>query len=230
MVVNADPHLRVQGATVTTGDLVESAAMTAPDVGQTFGLLVRIIRNIVDYPHDPKFQELRKSNATFVEALAQSAPCTQLLRRLGFREQGEVFRLQPSGLRPSEVARLQAALHEFPEFSALVRDLGPAVKAVGLNWSEPNGTSTFIPFYEVIPRRTSDLRAAAEEEDAELQEALRLSSQGAAPCGGGGSRGGGSSSHPKMSAAAAASESFGTLGGAEDADLQEALRLSLVNT
>mmetsp|Transcript_150494 Transcript_150494/g.382609 ORF Transcript_150494/g.382609 Transcript_150494/m.382609 type:complete len:323 (+) Transcript_150494:191-1159(+) len=237
--VNADPHLVVPGATTTTGMLVEGLCAHASNPRKSMELIVKIIRNLLDYPHDPKFRELRKTNAAIKEHIVDVKPCSQLLRRLGFWEMDDVFRLQASGIRGPEVARIQAAFHEFPELVDLVADLGPAIRAVNLQWSQANGTSTVIPFYQVVPKRIADIRRASEQlaqqEDAELQEALRLSQSETAflSSGAGGAP---SSFHGSASFGGHGFDGLHGRGGGglgpanldeeEDAELQEAIRLS----
>merc|ERR1719507_1369771 len=94
MSVNADPHLQVPGGTVTTGELVDGVVLATPNSWRSFETLVRIVRNHLDHPHELKFRELRKANPGVRDAIVAVAPCAQLLRRLGWRDEGDTFRLQ----------------------------------------------------------------------------------------------------------------------------------------
>mmetsp|Transcript_106114 Transcript_106114/g.187951 ORF Transcript_106114/g.187951 Transcript_106114/m.187951 type:complete len:296 (+) Transcript_106114:80-967(+) len=143
--INADPNLLVPGATVTTGVLISKVSTSSPNPRRSFEILVRATCNILERPTEVKFQELRKSNATVKDLVANVPACAQLLRRLGFRDCGDVFQLQATGIRPSEVARMQAALHEQPEHADLVRSLAPAIEAVNLGWHGPDGIMHYIP-------------------------------------------------------------------------------------
>ncbi|CAE7661337.1 FACE1 [Symbiodinium sp. CCMP2456] len=196
MSINADPFGLPDGGTTTTGQLVMSIAQSGSDNGlKCFETLVKAVCNTVDKPEEPRYRELRRDVAAVVQVDAVPA-CAMLLRRLGFKDMGDRYRLQYSGLRSSEVARFQCALNELEHCSDLVVRLAPAIHALGLHWTKPDGSSTFMPgpTYRERQQRDrdllqsarnggswtgqtarGDLPSAEDEEDAQLQEALRLS-------------------------------------------------------
>ncbi|CAE7899557.1 FACE1 [Symbiodinium necroappetens] len=196
MSINADPFGLPDGGTTTTGQLVMSIAQSGSDNGlKCFETLVKAVCNTVDKPEEPRYRELRRDVAAVVQVDAVPA-CAMLLRRLGFKDMGDRYRLQNSGLRSSEVARFQSALNELEHCSDLVVRLAPAIHALGLHWTKPDGSSTFMPgpTYRERQQRDrdllqsarnggswtgqtapGDLPSAEDEEDAQLQEALRLS-------------------------------------------------------
>ena len=192
--VNADPYGLPEGATTTTGQLVLAIAQSSDGGMKCFDTLVKVVSNVLENRMEPKYRELRRGSSGIdqVDAMPQSA---MLLRRFGFRECGDCYRLQSSGIRGSEVARFQCALNDLPHCSSFVERLGPSIFQLGLEWRKPDGTSTCLPgptFREkaqygaplvpspapapALPALPAALPAAPEEEDdAELQEALRLS-------------------------------------------------------
>ncbi|CAL1164202.1 unnamed protein product [Cladocopium goreaui] len=197
VTVNADPYGMPQGATTTTGQLVLEIAQASDGGIKTFETLVKVVSNVLEKPMEPRYRELRRSSPGIdqVDARPQGA---MLLRRLGFMDCGDYYRLQSSGIRGSEVARFQCALNDLPHCSSFVERLGPSIFALGLEWRKPDGTSTCLPgptFREraqnsaqvSVPSlpdvggawgHASSLPAARspeEEDDADLQEALRLS-------------------------------------------------------
>lgn len=150
--VNADPNLLVPGATVTTGVLIHKVVTSSPNPRRSFEILVKATCNVLERPTELKFHELKKTNATVKDLVANVPACAQLLRRLGFRDCGDAFQLQATGIRPSEVARMQAALHEQPEHADLVRNLAPAIQAVSLGWTRPDGAMQYTPPWNTAGR------------------------------------------------------------------------------
>ncbi|CAE7644044.1 FACE1 [Symbiodinium pilosum] len=193
MSINADPYGLPEGGTTTTGQLVLTVAQSGSDNGlKCFETLVKVVCNAVDKP-----TELRRG-ADGADQVDAVPACAMLLRRLGFKDIGDRYSLQMTGLRSGEVARLQVALNDLPHCSDLVIRLAPVIEALGLHWKKPDGTSTFMPgptyrerhdlphgegsrgYWNGSAERPGnnppDLPAPAEdEEDADLQEALRLS-------------------------------------------------------
>ncbi|CAE6970945.1 FACE1 [Symbiodinium natans] len=183
MSINADPYGLPEGGTTTTGQLVLSVAQSGSDQGlKCFDTLVKVVCNALDKPTEPRYSELRRSSAAVDQVDAVPA-CAMLLRRLGFKDMGDRYRLQTSGVRAAEVARFQCALNDLEHCSDLVVRLAPAIDALGLHWTKPDGSSTFVPgptYRERLERGAwagsgRELPSAEDEEDAELQEALRLS-------------------------------------------------------
>ncbi|CAE8589753.1 unnamed protein product, partial [Polarella glacialis] len=162
-----------------TSSLVADVSRSAGGGRRSFAALVQVVCNVLENPSEPKFQELWKTNLAIVDV----APCAMLLRRLGFQDLRDRFQLQRSGLRGSEVARLQMALSEYPACRDLVERLAPAIMAVGLEWRKPDGSVSFLPPAHMEGERLADAPpqflpcpfASAEDADSDLQEALRLS-------------------------------------------------------
>ncbi|CAK9117994.1 unnamed protein product [Durusdinium trenchii] len=145
VTVNADPYGLPQGATTTTGQLVlEIAEKTGDGGAKCFDTLVKAVSNVLEKPHEFKYRELRRGSQGLDQVDAQPA-ASMLLRRLGFQDCGNCYRLQPSGVRGSEVARLQCALNDLPHCSSYVERLGPSIFALGLEWRKPDGTTTCLP-------------------------------------------------------------------------------------
>mmetsp|Transcript_48891 Transcript_48891/g.91621 ORF Transcript_48891/g.91621 Transcript_48891/m.91621 type:complete len:207 (-) Transcript_48891:111-731(-) len=202
MSINADPYGLPEGGTVTTGQLVISVAQTGTDNGfKCLETLTKVVCNAVGNPSEPKYRELRRGPA--LEQVEAMPPAATLLRRLGFQDVGDRYRLQTSGVRGPEVARFQCAMNDLPHCSELVVRLAPAIDALGLYWSKPDGTITYVPgpshsermeknremIAPSMPQRGPEglwtsgpgvngatrPASAEEEDDADLQEALRLS-------------------------------------------------------
>ena len=104
------------------GQVVSSAV----DSRQSFELLVKVLGNVLASPGNPKFREVRKANASVQSAIVANAACAMLLRRCGFRDEGDVFRVQKSGMRYGEVARLCCALAEYLQYQNLAQNLADA--------------------------------------------------------------------------------------------------------
>uniref|UniRef100_A0A7S4W745 PUB domain-containing protein n=1 Tax=Alexandrium monilatum TaxID=311494 RepID=A0A7S4W745_9DINO len=109
---NCDPHALPDGATTTTGQLVAEVLQTAPEPQRSFEILLKLVGNAMANPQEPKFQEIRKANNIVRACIVSVSPCATLLRRCGFVDKGEHFRLQATGLRLGELSRIRVALAE----------------------------------------------------------------------------------------------------------------------
>jgi len=237
--INADPQLKHEGFATTTGALVDDIACESGEPRCCYALLVKIVVNVISNPLSSKFREVNKTNAQVMRYIRDVPPCRKLLLRLGFKDQVDHFRLQTSGVRGPEVARLQAALYEYPEFHDLVEDLAPAVEACNLSWCH-EGTEYLVPWWAVgAPKSTAGMKELAEREEEELRQALLISSPNGVGLGAGAACeedelrqalllsstvGAGAAAGAFSSVACAALAAAGDETG--DADLQRALLLS----
>jgi len=136
---NLEPHALMPGATVSTAGLVAKIVQSAADPRRTLETLTRIVSNVLQNPGQAKFAELSKTSVTVRQVIGQSEPCSMLLRRCGFREGGDRFHLQPTGLRFGEVGRLIISLSAYSQYQDLTLKLASAAGfPVRTNAASPN--------------------------------------------------------------------------------------------
>jgi len=132
--VNCDPHARPDGATTTTGQLVTEIFQTASEPQKSIEILLKLVTNAMANPKEPKFQEVRKANNVVRTNIVGVSPCAMLLRRCGFVDRGEHFRLQASGLRLGELSRITVALAEYTQTKELSTSLNESMlRHMGFN-------------------------------------------------------------------------------------------------
>lgn len=113
------PDSAPAGATTTTAKLFAEAVNSNKWGHNSVEALIRVIVNLMQNPSDPTFCELHKMDATLQEIM-KVKPCLTLLRRCGFWDHGEQhLRLQKSGLRLGEVARICMILEQHTELCHL---------------------------------------------------------------------------------------------------------------
>jgi len=128
---NTDPDAAVGGATCTTASLVNDVACGSPDPRRSLETLSKVVSNVLKNPQEAKFRELKKENKAVRSAILDVKPCFTLLRRCGFEDKGEVLRLQSSGLRPGEVARIAMAMGRIDELVDVAANLGGLAATLG---------------------------------------------------------------------------------------------------